>query len=202
MAICVLDVARPLHSSCSREPVLAILAGIVTPIAGALYNRVGGRWLIFAGSILLAINTWELAHLTPETSYTAIMVIVAIRGIALGLVLQTTLTTALTGLKPVQLPRAISLLNESSNVFQSFDITILGTIVANQFTSSLQAAVNDIPNSTTSLGQQFNPIEQALVQQGLSAAIAAKAVMGKLLAQIFDPHAPIFQMNFNSARVS
>jgi hypothetical protein len=33
------------------------------------------------------------------------MVIVAIRGIALGLVLQTTLTTALTGLKPVQLPR-------------------------------------------------------------------------------------------------
>ena len=56
---------------------LALSAGIVTPIAGALYNRVGGRWLIFAGSILLAINTWELAHLTADTSYTAIMVIVA-----------------------------------------------------------------------------------------------------------------------------
>jgi hypothetical protein len=52
------------------------------------------------------------------------------------------------------------------------------------------------------LGQQFNPIEQALVQQGLSVAIAAKAVMGKLLAQIFDAHTPIFQVNFNSARVS
>ena len=102
----------------------------------------------------------------------------------------------------MKLPRASSLLNEFSNVFQSFGITILGTIVANQFTSSQQAEVNDIPNSTTNLGQQFNPIEQALVQQGLSAAIATKAVMGKLLAQIFDPHAPIFQMNFNSARVS
>src|SRR5579885_3102788 len=34
---------------------LAISAGIVTPLAGALYNKVGGRWLIAFGSILLAI---------------------------------------------------------------------------------------------------------------------------------------------------
>ena len=178
---------------------LAISAGIMTPIAGALYNRVGGRWLIFAGSILLAINTWELAHLTPDTSYISIMVIVAIRGIALGLVLQTTLTTALTGLKPMQLPRASSLLTASRNVFQSFGIAILGTIVTNQFTASQQAAVNDIHNPATSLGQQFIQIEQALIQQGMSAAVAAKAAMGKLLAEIFNPHGPIFQMNFNNA---
>jgi len=74
------------------------------------------------GSILLAINTWELAHLTPYTSYTAIMVIVAIGGIALGLVLQ----AALTGLKPVRLPRASSIPNASPNVFKSFGIAVLG----------------------------------------------------------------------------
>ena len=178
---------------------LALSAGIVTPIAGALYNRIGGRWLIFAGSILLAINTWELAHLTPDTSYPAIMVIVAIRGIALGLVLQTTLTTALYGLKPAQLPRASSLLNASRNVFQSFGIAVLGTIVTNQFTASQQVAVNALHNPSTSLGQQFIQMEQALIQQGVSSLLATKVAMGKLLAQIFDPHGPIFQMNFNNA---
>ncbi len=178
---------------------LALSAGVVTPIAGALYNRIGGRWLIFVGSILLAINTWELAHLTVDTSYTAIMVIVAIRGIALGLVLQTTLTTALYGLKPMQLPRASSLLNASRNVFQSFGIAILGTIVTNQFTTSQQAAVNDIHNPATSLGQQLIQIEQTLIQHGVSSLEAAKAAVGKLLAQIFDPQGPIFQLNFNSA---
>jgi hypothetical protein len=42
-------------------------------------------------------------------------------------------------------------------------------------------------------------MEQALVQQGISSFLATKATMGKLLAQIFDPHGPIFQMNFNNA---
>lgn len=52
---------------------LAISSGITTPIVGVLYNRIGGRWLIAIGSTLLAINTWEFAHLTVDTSYTEIM---------------------------------------------------------------------------------------------------------------------------------
>ena len=71
--------------------------------------------------------------------------------------------------------------------------------MTNQFTASQQAAVNDIHNPSTSLGQQFIQIEQGLVQHGLSAAVAAKAAMGQLLVQIFNPHGPIFQVNFNNA---
>lgn len=177
---------------------LAISAGIVTPLAGALYNKVGGRWLIAFGSILLAINTWELAHLTVDTPYIDVMWIVAIRGVALGCVLQTTLTTALTGLKPMQLPRASSLLNATRNVFQSFGIAMLGTIFTNQFTSYQNAAVSDIHNPSTSLGKQFLQLVQALQQHGVPAASAAKAAMGQLIGQIFDPHGPIFQHNFNA----
>ena len=175
---------------------LAISSGITVPIAGVLYNRIGGRWLIAIGSLLLAINTWEFAHLTVDTSYTEIMVIVAIRGVALGLVLQTTLTTALTGLRPMQLPRASSLLSATRNVFQSFGIAMLGTIFTNQFAAYNAATQSDLHNPQTSLGQQFIHLVQTLQQRGVPAFVAPKAAMGQLLGQLIPQN---FNQSLNDA---
>ena len=169
---------------------LAISSGITVPIAGLLYNRIGGRWLIVIGSILLAINTWEFAHLSVDTSYTEIMIIVAIRGVALGFVLQTTLTTALTGLRPAQLPRASSLLSATRNVFQSFGIAMLGTIFTHQFDAYNASTTSDLHNPHTSLGQQFIRLVQSLQQRGVPTFAAPKAALGQLLGQ----HIPL---NFN-----
>nr|HET6903314.1 DHA2 family efflux MFS transporter permease subunit [Ktedonobacteraceae bacterium] len=175
---------------------LAISSGITVPIAGVLYNRIGGRWLIAIGSVLLAINTWEFAHLTVDTGYTEIMVIVAIRGVALGLVLQTTLTTALTGLRPMQLPRASSLLSATRNVFQSFGIAMLGTIFTNQFAAYNAATQSDLHNPQTSLGQQFLHLVQTLQQRGVPAFVAPKAAMGQLLGQLIPQN---FNQSLNDA---
>lgn len=167
---------------------LAIASGIVTPLAGALYNRIGGRWLIAAGSILLAINTWELAHIELNTPFIELMGIVAIRGVALGLVLQTTLTTALSGLLPRQLPRASSLLTALRTVVQSFGVAMLGTIVTNQLTSYNTASANDIKNPATALGQQFVQLMQQIQQHGAPPAIAAKAAAGQILGVLIPQH--------------
>ncbi len=167
---------------------LAIAAGITTPLAGALYNRIGGRWLIAIGCTLLAINTWELAHLTVDTPFITVMGIVAIRGVALGLVLQTTLTTALTGLKPMQLPRASSLLNATRNVFQSFGIAMLGTVLTNQVNAYQTAAKNDLSNPATALGQRFVQAVRALELHGLPQTVADKAASGQILGPLFPQH--------------
>ncbi|HCI82266.1 MAG TPA: MFS transporter [Ktedonobacter sp.] len=178
---------------------LAIASGIVTPIAGALYNRVGGRWLIAIGSILLAVNTWYFAHITIDTSYIEIMGLVAIRGVALGLVLQTTLTAALTDLNPRQLPRASSLLTATRNVFQSFGVGILGTIVTNQLAAYNTNTLNDLKNPATSLGKLFISTMQGILHAlppNLPAAVAEKAAAGKAIAQILAQQVPL---NFVSA---
>ncbi len=176
---------------------LAIASGIVTPLAGALYNRLGGRWLIAAGGLVLAINTWNFAHITLTTSYTYIMVLLAIRGIALGLILQTTLTAALTGLKPMQLPRASSLLTATRTIFQSFGVAMLGTIVTNQVTVYNNASLNDLKNPATALGHEFVvKVQQltAIIQQQqhvpaqIAAQIAAKAAAGQLLGPLIPLH--------------
>lgn len=176
---------------------LAIASGIVTPLAGALYNRLGGRWLIAAGGLVLAINTWNFAHITLTTSYTYIMVLLAIRGVALGLILQTTLTAALTGLKPMQLPRASSLLTATRTIFQSFGVAMLGTIVTNQLTVYNNASLNDLKNPATALGHEFVvKVQQltAIIQQQqhvpaqIAVQIAAKAAAGQLLGPLIPLH--------------
>ncbi|MBX5449006.1 DHA2 family efflux MFS transporter permease subunit [Thermogemmatispora sp.] len=177
---------------------LAISSGIVTPLAGALYNRIGPRWLILAGSLLLAVNTWGFAHLTLDASYTEIMTLAAIRGVALGLTLQTTLTVALTGLKPAQLPRASSLLNATRNVFQSFGIAMLGTIVTHQLTAYQDAARNDLHNAATALGQRFLQLVQVLQMRGLPAAAAQKAAAGQLLGSLVPQQ---FMQSINDAYI-
>ena len=178
---------------------LAISSGIVTPLAGALYNRIGGRWLIAIGSILLAINTWYFAHITINTPYIDIMGLVAIRGVALGLVLQTTLTAALTDLSPRQLPRASSLLTATRNVFQSFGVGILGTIVTNQLATYNTNSLNDIKNPATTLGQQFISLMQSILHTlpaNLPATVAQQTAAGRAIAQIVAQQVPL---NFVSA---
>ncbi len=165
---------------------LAIAAGIVTPLAGLLYNRIGARWLIMLGSVLLAVNTWEFSRLTLSTSYLEIMGIVAIRGVALGLILQTTLTAALTDLQAAQLPRASSLLSATRNVFQAFGIAMLGAILTNQLASAQSKAQSDLHNPLTALGQQFAHLVQALQNSGLPAAAATQAATGKLLGPLYS----------------
>ncbi len=176
---------------------LALAAGVTTPLAGALYNRLGGRWLIAAGGLLLAINTWNFAHITLNSPFTTIMALLVIRGVALGLVLQTTLTAALTGLRPTQLPRASSLLTATRTIFQSFGVAVLGTIVTNQVTAYNTAAANDLKNPATALGHQFvvkmQQLATVLQQQQhlpaqIAAQIAAKAAAGQILGPLFPVH--------------
>ncbi len=175
---------------------LAISAGIVTPLAGGLYNRIGGRWLIFIGCVLLAVNTWFLAHISVNTPFIDIMGIVAIRGVALGLSLQTTLTIALNGLEPRQLPRASSLLTATRNVFQSFGVAALGTIVTNQLATRTTQTANDLKNPATDLGKQLIHLVQGLQQQGLPAG----AAFGKAFSQVMAMQLPLnFTQSINDA---
>jgi EmrB/QacA subfamily drug resistance transporter len=109
---------------------LALAAGIATPLAGRLYDRIGPRPLAVAGYALLVVNTYQLAHITMETSMGYICWLMALRGIALGLTMQTTLTTALGTVPPRRLSRGSSLIAATRFVVQSLGVAALATVLA------------------------------------------------------------------------
>jgi EmrB/QacA subfamily drug resistance transporter len=74
---------------------IAIAAGTMNPIAGRLFDKIGPRVLVVSGSVLLLVNSWQFARLTAATAIQSLLVLLALRGMAISLIMQATFTTAL-----------------------------------------------------------------------------------------------------------
>jgi DHA2 family multidrug resistance protein len=109
---------------------LALGAGVTMPIAGKMYDRLGPRPLVVVGFTLLLYNTWSLAHLTASTSYRYILAQMALRGLALGLAVQTPFTAALASVSSDAVPRASSLVISTRLAMQAIGVAVLATLVA------------------------------------------------------------------------
>lgn len=118
---------------------LAGTAGIATPIAGFIYDKVGPRPLVIIGFAILIINTWQLSLLQAATPISYIMFLLALRGLALGMTVQTTFTTALGSVPLPLLPRGSSLTNSTRFVIQAVAVALLATVVTSTLSPQVQA---------------------------------------------------------------
>jgi EmrB/QacA subfamily drug resistance transporter len=113
---------------------LAIASGFVAPFSGQLLDRIGPRPLVAAGFALLAYNTYQLSQLTLNTSFVFLIWLLVVRGVALGLVIQSTQVAALADVPDPELPRGSSLINATRQTFQSIGVAILATVLASAVT--------------------------------------------------------------------
>src|SRR5512141_979312 len=90
---------------------IAIPSGIATPLAGRLYDKFGPRMNLIVGFGILCINTWQLSKIGATTPISYILFLLALRGLAVGLTLQTSFVAALSSVPLNNLPRGSSLLN-------------------------------------------------------------------------------------------
>jgi DHA2 family multidrug resistance protein len=109
---------------------LALGAGVTMPVAGKIYDRIGPRPLVVSGFALLLYNTWELSHLTATTSYRFILLLMAVRGLALGIAVQTPFTAALASVSHEAVPRASSLVISTRLAVQAIGVAVLATLLA------------------------------------------------------------------------
>ena len=127
---------------------LGVAAGIAMPTAGRLYDRIGPRLLLVVGFVILSLNTWQLSRLTADTSIRWIVFLMLLRGLALGMTVQTTYVTALAVVPPEMLPRGSSLVNGTRQVMQSLGVALLATVLASTLspqTRALQLRTQETP---------------------------------------------------------
>ncbi|GAC1639297.1 MAG: DHA2 family efflux MFS transporter permease subunit [Herpetosiphon sp.] len=118
---------------------LALAAGITTPIAGKLYDKVGPRILIVTGFAILLINTWQLSLIKADTPISWLLFLLALRGLAVGMTVQTTFATSLASVPKPQLNRGSSLINSSRFIVQSIGVAILATVLAGALSPQVKA---------------------------------------------------------------
>ena len=117
---------------------VAIASGITTPLAGRLYDKIGPRLLVVVGFVILCINTWQLSRLEALTPIPYIIFLLALRGVAVGMTLQTTFTTALGSVPRDLLPRGSSLQNSTRFVVQAVSVAALATVLSSTLSSATQ----------------------------------------------------------------
>ena len=131
---------------------LAITGGISVTVAGRLYDRLGPRPLVTFGFAILMVNTWQLSQIRADTPIGWIMFLLALRGIALGATVQTTLVTALSVVPMRDLARGSSLTNATRNLVQAIGVAVLATILVSTISpgiQKLQTALAQAPRPAT-----------------------------------------------------
>jgi hypothetical protein len=114
---------------------------------------------------MLMINTWQFSQLNANTTLSWIIFLLMLRGVALGMTVQTTLVTALSVVPRRQLPRGSSLVNATRLVVQSIGVAMLATVLATAISPEIQALQNRLEEQQPAGGRTFGLCEPAPAAQ-------------------------------------
>ncbi|MBY9079827.1 DHA2 family efflux MFS transporter permease subunit [Paenibacillus sp. HN-1] len=81
----------------------AILMGIMSPITGIIFDKIGARWLSIIGLIITIITTWEFSRLTDSTTYLHLILTYTARMFGMSMLMMPITTAGLN-----QLPQRLS----------------------------------------------------------------------------------------------
>src|SRR5215216_7120918 len=138
---------------------VAIPSGIATPLAGRLYDKIGPRMNLIVGFAILCINTWQLSRIEGTTPISYILFLLALRGLAVGLTLQTSFVAALSSVPLEVLPRGSSLLNSTRFVVQAVSVAALATIFSSSISADVRAQQDQMQESQTTSTMRFGVCE-------------------------------------------
>ena len=161
---------------------VAATSGIATPLAGRLYDKIGPRMNLIVGFSILCVNTWQLSKIEATTPISYILFLLALRGLAVGLTLQTSFVAALSSMPLSLLPRGSSLLNSTRFVVQAVSVAALATIFTSSISADIRAQQDKLQEAQTSSSVRFGVCETPGVRAeenlppGVDASLASLSV--------------------------
>ena len=158
---------------------VAATSGIATPLAGRIYDKIGPRMNLIVGFSILCFNTWQLSRIEALTPISYIVFLLAVRGLAIGLTLQTSFVAALSSIPLNNLPRGSSLLNSTRFVVQAVSVAALATIFSSSISAEIRTQQDQMQETQSVSSARFGVCETPGVQAdenlppGVSAQIAS-----------------------------
>jgi EmrB/QacA subfamily drug resistance transporter len=138
---------------------VAATSAFATPLAGRLFDKIGPRMLVVTGFTILCVNTWQLSQIRSDTPIAYIVFLLALRGLAVGLTLQTTFTTSLSSIPLSMLPRGSSLLNSTRFVVQAVAVAALASVLTSNLSAEVKVQQDQAQQTTAVSGTRFGICE-------------------------------------------
>ncbi|RYM06644.1 DHA2 family efflux MFS transporter permease subunit [Sporolactobacillus sp. THM7-7] len=159
----------------------AILMGVMSPITGMLFDRIGSRPLAVAGLIITVITTWGFAQLTDTTSYTHILLLYSVRMFGMSLLMMPIMTEGLNNLPRELNSHGTAMSNTMRQVAGSLGTAFLVTVMTNRTTDHVAEYSDHITSGNTILAGQLGSAGQALGNSGHLPAAAGQTAMLQMI---------------------
>ncbi|MCF8011956.1 MAG: DHA2 family efflux MFS transporter permease subunit [Clostridiales bacterium] len=114
----------PMETGLMMMP-MAIMSGIMMPISGRLFDKIGAMPLGLVGLTIVAITTYQLHNISLESSFRWVQVVLTVRAVGLGMTMMPLTTAGLNTVPPALSGRASALNNLVRQVSASFGIAFL-----------------------------------------------------------------------------
>lgn len=140
----------------------ALLMGIMGPIAGAVFDRIGLRVLAIVGLLITAAASWEFTKLTADTMYADILQMYTIRSLGVSLIMMPLMTAGLN-----QLPRRLNshgtaMFNTMRQVAGSLGTAMLVTIMTTRTNIHLATITGVVTSANPTMLDQFSALVHGL----------------------------------------
>ncbi|GGL54734.1 MDR family MFS transporter [Sporolactobacillus putidus] len=119
-----------LHSGLMLLPG-AIVMGLMSPVTGIIFDRIGARKLAITGIFLLTVGTIPFAFFTTTTSYVSIIAFYAIRFLGISMVMMPVTTAGMNALPNDLMSHGTAVNNTIRTVAGSIGTAILISVLTN-----------------------------------------------------------------------
>ncbi len=110
----------------------ALVMGVLMPIAGRLYDKIGPRWPAAIGLTIVAIGTYELHRTTLDMTHAHMMWLLAFRASGMGLAMMPIMTGGIAAVPPSVVSSASAINNVVQRTTAALGLAILTAVLTTQ----------------------------------------------------------------------
>ncbi|CAM3013950.1 DHA2 family efflux MFS transporter permease subunit [Paenibacillus sediminis] len=138
----------------------AILMGIMSPISGVIFDKIGARPLAIVGLIITAVSTFEFSKLTADTTYSHILFLYTVRSFGMSLLMMSVQTEGLNQLPLHLSAHGTAMSNTMRQVAGSIGTALLVTVMSTRTTIHVADAANHVSAANPVIVENMNAIGQ------------------------------------------
>ncbi|WP_077613981.1 DHA2 family efflux MFS transporter permease subunit [Caenibacillus caldisaponilyticus] len=124
----------------------ALLMGLMSPVTGIIFDKIGPRALAVVGLFITTVTTYEFTRLTDETPYRWLLVLYSLRMFGMSMLMMPIMTTGLNALPQRLNAHGTAMVNTLRQVAGSLGTAFLVTVMSNR-TDFHAAAYADVMTS-------------------------------------------------------
>jgi MFS family permease len=165
---------------------MPIVIIFIAPIAGKLSDRMGGRWLLFAGMLITALGVFLISSLSADTTQASLILPLAVCGLGIGLVMAPLTAVVMENAPVDKSGAAAGILSTMRQVGSVMGISVLGALLQNKLVSNLTAKLDAFPQILAAMRDKIaGELSSGYLGTNLADVSAIPAPMRDTLVRLF-----------------